>query len=223
MERGLLKKALVRYVAGVVLMGLLLFVPAGSFTWFHGWLMMGILFVPMLGAGIVMYYKAPDLLRSRLSVDEKETEQRQVIGYSGLMFIAAFVLAGLNERFHWTTLPAWMPYAASVIFLLGYLLFAEVLRENQYLSRTVEVQEGQKVVDTGLYGIVRHPMYFATVFLFLSMPLVLNCWPSFVIMLGYFPIIAKRIRNEEAVLEKELDGYAEYRKKVKYRLLPYIW
>ena len=223
MNAELLKRALIRFTAGVILMMILLFVPAGSFSWFHGWLLMGVLFIPMLGAGIVMYFFAPDLLRSRLSVDETESEQKQVIGLSGLMFTAAFVLAGLNERFHWTSLPDWVVYAACAVFLLGYLLFAEVLRENQYLSRVVEVQKGQHVVDTGLYGVVRHPMYFATVLLFLSMPLILNCWPSFVIMLGYFPIIAKRIRNEEAVLEKELNGYAEYRKKVKYRLLPYIW
>ena len=184
---------------------------------------MALLFIPMFCAGIIMYLKAPELLKSRLNAKEKEGEQKDVVRYSGLMFLAAFILAGLDHRFGWTSFPKACVTAGCVVFLLSYGMFGEVLRENAYLSRTIEVREGQKVVDTGLYGVVRHPMYFATVILFLSMPLVLNCWPSFVIMLGYFPIIAKRIRNEEAVLEKELKGYAEYRKKVKYRLLPYIW
>jgi protein-S-isoprenylcysteine O-methyltransferase Ste14 len=223
MDSRLLKTGMIRYFAGVVLMGVLLFLPAGSLSWFNGWLLMGVLFVPMLGAGIVMYLKAPDLLRSRLSMNETEKEQKQVIGLSGLMFICAFVLAGLNERFRWTSIPEWTVYAACIIFLAGYLLFAEVLKENRYLSRVVEVQEGQQVVDTGLYGIVRHPMYSATVLLFLSMPLILNCWPSFVIMLGYLPIIDQRIRNEEEVLEEGLPGYREYKAKVKYRLIPFIW
>ena len=220
---SLLKSGLIRFFAGVVLLGGILFLSAGTFSWFNGWLFLGVLFIPMLGAGIVMYFQAPDLLRSRLSMKETEDEQKQVIGFSGLLFIAVFVLAGLNERFRWTSLPKGLVYASVVLFLLGYLLFAEVLRENRYLSRVVEVQEGQQVVDTGLYGIVRHPMYLATVILFFSMPLILNSWPSFVLMLGYLPIIAKRIRNEEAVLEEQLPGYREYKKKVTCRLIPFVW
>ena len=184
---------------------------------------MAVLFVPMFIAGIIMYLKAPDLLESRLNAKEKQSEQKDVINYSGLMFLMAFIVAGLNYRLKWTSLPDFVVCGAVVVFLLSYCLFGEVLRENRYLSRTIEVKEDQKVVDTGLYGIVRHPMYFATLFLFLSMPLVLNSLPSFVIMLAYIPIIVKRIKNEEEVLEKELKGYTEYKQKVKYRLVPYIW
>ncbi len=220
---NLLKEALVKYIAGVIGVGILLFMPAGSLSWKHGWLFMAVLFIPMLLAGIVMYLKAPDLLRSRLKAKETQKQQKDVINYSGLMFLAAFILAGLNYRFGWTALPQWVVTAGCIIFLLSYLMFGEVLRENAYLSRTIEVQENQKVVDTGLYGVVRHPMYAATVFLFLSMPLILNCWPSFVIMLAYFPIIAKRTLNEEQVLSEQLEGYDEYMRKIKYRIIPFIW
>ena len=223
MKKSLLKEAIIKFLAGIILMALLLFIPAGDLFWVNGWIFMAILFVPMFIAGIIMYLKAPDLLESRLNAKEKQSEQKDVINYSGLMFLMAFIVAGLNYRFKWTSLPDFVVCGAVVVFLLSYCLFGEVLRENRYLSRTIEVKEDQKVVDTGLYGIVRHPMYFATLFLFLSMPLVLNSLPSFVIMLAYIPIIVKRIKNEEEVLEKELKGYTEYKQKVKYRLVPYIW
>ncbi len=223
MKKGLLKEAIIKIAAGIVLMGLLLFVPAGTIHWLDGWLLMIILFVPMFFAGILMYAKAPDLLRSRLRAKETQSEQKDVIRYSGLMFLAAFILAGLNYRFQWIVMPRAVVWIGVVIFLLAYCLFGEVLRENQYLSRVIEVQEDQTVVDTGLYGIVRHPMYTATVLLFLSMPLVLNSLISFIIMLVYIPIIVKRIKNEEEVLETELRGYKEYKQKVKYRLIPFIW
>lgn len=219
----LLFEAIIKYLFGVILVGILLFLPAGSFSWNHGLLFMALLFIPMFIAGIVMYLKAPNLLRSRLNAKEKESKQKDVINYSGIMFILAFIIAGLNYRFQWLSFPNIFVVIGSIIFLISYLLFAEVLRENAYLSRTIEVQENQKVVDTGLYAIVRHPMYFATLFLFLSMPFILNSPISFLIMLSYIPIIAKRMKNEEEVLEKELDGYIEYKKKVKYRLLPFIY
>ena len=222
-NKELLKEALIKYLAGVILIGLLLFLPAGTLNWKNGWIFMAILFIPMFIAGIVMYLKAPDLLRSRLDNKEKEAEQKDVIGLSGLMFIAAFVIAGLNYRFNWISFPEIVVYIGIVVFLISYLMFAEVLRENQYLSRTVKVEEDQKVVDTGLYGIVRHPMYSASTFLFLSMPLVLNSPISFVIMLTYIPLIMKRIRNEEKVLEEGLPGYKEYKQKVRYRMIPFIW
>lgn len=223
MKKGLLKEAVIKILAGIVIMGLLLFLPAGTLGWKEGWILMIILFVPMFIAGLVMYFKAPDLLKSRLRAKETQSEQKDVIRFSGLMFIAAFILAGLNYRFQWIKLPEAIVWIGVVIFLLAYCLFGEVLRENQYLSRVIEVQDGQTVVDTGLYGIVRHPMYSATVLLFLSMPLVLGSVLSLIIMLAYIPIIVKRIRNEEEVLEKELRGYDEYKNKVKYRLLPFIW
>ena len=223
MKKGLLKDALIKIAFGIVAMGLLLFIPAGTIRWLDGWLLMIILFVPMFFAGLVMYAKAPDLLRSRLRAKETQSEQKDVIKYSGLMFLAAFIIAGLNYRFQWIMMPRAVVWIGVVIFLLAYCLFAEVLRENQYLSRVIEVQEDQTVVDTGLYGIVRHPMYTATVLLFLSMPLVLNSLISFIIMLAYIPIIVKRIRNEEEVLGTELKGYKEYIQKVKYRLIPFIW
>lgn len=223
MDRKLLRDALIKLLSGVLLMGLLLFLPAGTFAYPQGWLLMGILFVPMLCAGIVMLVKSPALLRSRLNAKEEQTEQKWVIALSGLMFVASFVLAGLSFRFGWLLLPRWVSIAAAVLFLLSYLLFAEVLRENAWLSRTIEVQENQRVVDTGLYGVVRHPMYAATVLLFLSMPLVLGSLLSFAIMLAYLPIIALRIRNEEQVLEQGLEGYAEYKARVKYRLFPGLW
>ena len=222
-KKELLKEAVIKMLSGIILLGVLLFLPAGDIHWRNGWLLMTILFVPMFIAGIVMLVKAPDLLRSRLKAKETQGEQREVIAFSGLMFITAFVLAGLNYRFQWTTLPEQMIWAAVILYLLAYCLFGEVLRENQYLSRVIEVQEDQTVVDTGLYGIVRHPMYSATVLLFLCMPLVLGSLPSFVVMLAYIPIIVKRIRNEEQVLETELKGYSEYKKKVKNRLIPFVW
>ena len=223
MNKSLLKEAIIKYISGVVLIGLLLFLPAGTLNWKNGWIFMIILFVPMLIAGIIMYLKAPDLLASRLNAKEKQDEQKDVISYSGLMFLAAFIIAGLNYRFKWIMMPESVVYLGIIIYLCSYVLFGEVLRENRYLSRTIEVKEDQRVVDIGLYGLVRHPMYFATVFLFLSMPLVLNSLPSFIIMLAYIPIIVKRIRNEEEVLEKELKGYREYKKKVRFRLIPFVW
>ncbi len=216
-------QAIVKILCGILVLGLLLFLPAGTLRWYNAWLFMGILFIPMFAAGIVMMFKNPELLRKRLNVKEREIEQRGVIMLSALMFVCGFVLAGLDFRFGWLSLPKWVSIAAAVIFLLAYLLYAEVLRENAYLSRTVEVQENQKVVDTGLYGIVRHPMYMSTLLLFLAMPLVLGSLPAFAVFLVYPVIIAKRIKNEEQVLEKGLEGYSEYVKRVKYRLIPFIW
>lgn len=223
MTKKLFVQAIVKYLAGVVLLGLLIFLPAGTLRFPNGWLLMALLFIPMLGAGIVMMLRDPALLEKRLNAKEQQGEQKEVILSSGLMFIAAFVLAGLNFRFGWLRLPDWAVWAASVLFLLAYLMWGEVLRENAWLSRTVEVQEGQRVVDHGLYGVVRHPMYSASVLLFLSMPLVLNSPLSFLVMLCYLPLIAKRIRNEEKLLQKELPGYEEYAERVKYRLIPFIW
>ena len=223
MDTKLLTQALAKVSLGIVLVGLLLFLPAGSFAYWQGWLLMGILFVPMFIAGFVMLSKNPDLLRKRLNAKEEEKEQKTVVALSGLLFIAAFVVAGLNWRFQWCVLPDWAVWVAAVLFLLCYLLYAEVLRENTYLSRTIEVQENQKVIDTGLYGVVRHPMYMATTVLFLAMPLVLASPLSFLIMLLYIPLIAKRIKNEEVVLEEGLEGYKEYKERVKYRILPFIW
>ena len=223
MDIKLFSQAIVKFLSGLVIVGALLFLPAGTFAYSQGWLFMTILFVPMFGAGIVMMLKNPDLLRKRLNAKEKQAEQSMVVKLSGLMFLVGFVLAGLNFRFGWIILPGWVSKVAAILFLLSYLLYAEVLRENTYLSRTIEVQENQKVIDTGLYGIVRHPMYSATVILFLSMPLVLGSLISFIIFLVYPFIIAKRIRNEEEVLEEGLEGYKEYKQKVKYRLIPFVW
>lgn len=216
-------QAILKFILGAVLVGLLVFIPAGTLNYFNGWLFMGILFVPMFIAGIVMMIKNPMLLKSRLDAKEKEKEQSLVVKLSGLMFLAGFIVAGLDFRFGWSNLPRVVIIASAVLFLIAYGFYAEVLRENTYLSRTVEVQEGQKVIDTGLYGIVRHPMYSATLLLFLSMPLVLGSVYSFIIFLMYPFIIAKRIIHEEEFLERELDGYREYKTKVKYRLLPFIW
>ena len=215
--------AILKFSLGAVLVGLLIFLPAGTFAYFNGWLFMGILFVPMFLAGLVMMAKNPKLLESRLDAKEKETEQSLVVKLSGLMFLAGFIVAGLGVRYGWYTLPKPVVIVSAVVFLIAYILYAEVLRENTYLSRTIEVQEGQKVIDTGLYGIVRHPMYSVTLLLFLSMPLVLGSIYSFVIFLAYPFIIAKRIKHEEKFLEKELNGYKEYKQKVKYRLIPFIW
>lgn len=223
MKKELFFQAIGKFFAGFVLVGLLIFAPAGTLRFWNGWLLMLILFVPMFCAGLIMLWKNPDLLRKRLQARESEGEQKQVILFSGIMFLAAFILAGLNFRFQWLTLPDWLVWMAAVIFLVAYLLYAEVLRENAYLSRTIEVQENQKIVDTGLYGIVRHPMYAVTLFLFLAMPLVLGSLISFAVMLFYIPIIVKRIRNEEQVLKEGLVGYEEYCSRVKYRLVPYLW
>lgn len=215
--------AISKFLLGVALVGLLIFLPAGTASYFNGWLLMGILFVPMFFAGIVMMFKNPSLLKSRLDAKEKQREQSLVVKLSGLMFLAGFVVAGLGVRFGWYILPKSVCVGAAVVFLIAYLLYAEVLRENTYLSRTIQVQENQKVVDTGLYGIVRHPMYSVTLFLFLSMPLVLGSVYSFVIFLAYPVILAKRIKHEEAFLEENLTGYLAYKQKVKYRLIPFIW
>ena len=223
MNGKLFAQASGKFLAGLILTALLLFLPAGSLGYWNGWLLIGILFVPMFIAGCVMAAFRPKLLKKRLEAREKEAEQRTVIALSGLMFAAAFVIAGLNYRFGWLTVPEWLVWTAAVLFLAAYAVFAEVLRENEYLSRTVEVRDGQKVVDTGLYGIVRHPMYSATLVLFPAMGLVLGSPVSFLILLCYVPIIVRRIRNEELVLLRELDGYDVYMKKVRYRVIPYLW
>ena len=223
MDRKLLTQAISKFSLGLLLVGLLLFLPAGTLRFPNGWLLICLLFIPMFAAGVVMMLRSPELLRKRLNARESEDEQKHVIALSGLMFLSAFIVAGLNCRFGWLAVPRWAVAAASVVFLLAYLMFAEVLRENAYLSRTVEVQEGQEVVDTGLYGVVRHPMYSATLFLFLSMPWVLGSPISFLILLFYLPIIGRRMKNEEEILVDGLAGYAEYREKVRYKVIPYIW
>lgn len=223
MNLKLFVQAIAKFLLGFALVAALLFVPAGSFGYWQAWLFLGVLFVPMFCAGIVMMIKSPALLKKRLNAKEKQSEQKAVLLLSGLMFLAAFVLAGLNYRFGWFMLPTWVCIAAAGVFLLAYVLYAEVLRENVYLSRTIEVQENQTVIDTGLYGIVRHPMYMSTLLLFLAMPLVLGSVFSFAVMLLYIPIIAKRIRGEEQILEAGLDGYAAYKKRVRYKVIPFIW
>lgn len=216
-------QAILKFALGVVLVGALIFLPAGTLAFVGGWLLMGILFIPMFIAGIVMMIFNPSLLASRLDAKEKEKEQSVVVKLSGLMFIFGFVLAGLDFRFGTLKLPFAVNIAAAVVFLLAYVLYAEVLRQNTYLSRTIKVVDGQKVISTGLYGIVRHPMYFATLLLFMSIPFVLGSLISFIVFLAYPVIISKRIKNEEEVLTRELEGYEEYKKKVKYRMLPFIW
>lgn len=223
MTRGLFCQAILKFILGAVVIGILIFLPAGTFHYWNAWLLIGILFVPMFFAGIVMMSKNPELLKKRLNAKEQQAEQNLVIKLSGLMFVTGFIIAGLNFRFEWVMIPDWISWIAAVVFLFSYVLYAEVLRENTYLSRTVEVQQGQRVIDTGLYGIVRHPMYSVTIVLFLSMPLVLGSIFSFVIFLVYPIIIAKRIENEEIVLEKGLEGYAEYKKAVKYKIIPFVW
>lgn len=223
MTNSLFFSAVAKFTLGVVLIGALLFLPAGTLHYPQGWLLMGILFIPMFLAGLVMMASNPNLLRSRLNAKEKQREQSLVVKLSGLMFLTGFILAGLSFRFGWWMLPRWVSILGAVLFLISYALYAEVLRENTWLSRTIEVQEGQTVVSTGLYGIVRHPMYAVTLVLFLSMPLVLGSAPAFLVFLAYPAIIARRIRNEEEVLTAELPGYAEYKQKVKWRLLPFIW
>ena len=223
MDKKLFLNAIMKYTIGVIIISILLFIPAGTFNYWNAWLLMGLLFIPMLIAGIILLFKNPSLLKSRLDVKEKEQEQKEVILYSGLMFLLGFILAGLNYRFSWIILPNSIIIIASILFLISYILYAEVLRENTYLSRTIKVEKNQEVIDTGLYSIVRHPMYSITLILFLTMPLILGSIISFIIFLIYPFIISKRIKNEEEVLEKELKGYKEYKKKVKYRLIPFIW
>lgn len=219
----LLLNALTKYLAGALLVGLLLFLPAGTFSYPNAWLFLGLLFVPMLILGAVLFAKAPELLAKRLNHREKQTEQKKVVAGSGLLFVGGFVLAGLDFRFGLSHVPSGVVIAAAVLLLLSYGMYAEVMRENAYLSRTVEVQEGQKVVDTGLYGVIRHPMYTATIVLFLSIPLVLGSWTAFVIFLYYPFMIVRRIRNEEDVLRAELDGYSDYMERVRWRLVLFIW
>ena len=223
MDKQLLGQSLFRIILGLFVIGILLFLPAGTFRYWQGWLLICILFVPMTVAGLLLFVKNPELLRKRINAKEKEAEQKTVVSISGFLFIAAFIVAGLARRFGWFMLPDWAVWVSAAVFLASYIMYAEVLRENTYLSRIIEVQEGQKVIDTGLYGIVRHPMYSATTILFLAMPLVLGSPLSFLIMLGYIPVIMKRIRNEEAVLEEGLEGYREYKQRVKYRLIPFVW
>ena len=215
--------ALIKFTFGLALVGALLFLPAGSLAFFNAWLFIGLLFVPMLILGIVLLVKAPKLLEKRLDAKEKEGTQKGVVAIAALLFLAGFIVAGLDFRFGWSHMPLWVVIVASVILLVSYALYAEVMRENAYLSRTIEVQEGQKVVDTGLYGIVRHPMYAVTVWLFLAIPLVLGSYFSLLCFLPYIPVIIVRILNEEKLLAAELDGYAEYKKRVRYRLVPFIW
>lgn len=223
MAKKLFLSAIIKFLLGIILVGVLIFLPAGSLEFYQGWVLMGVLFIPMLIAGIIMMIKSPKLLASRLKAKEKQKKQDIVQKLSGLMFLVGFILAGLGYRFNWYILPLPVVIIASATFIIGYVLYAEVLRENAYLSRTIEVQEGQKVIDIGLYGVVRHPMYSATLILFLSMPLILGSLYSLIVFLAYPFIIAFRIKNEEKFLEKELVGYKEYKQKVKYRLIPFIW
>jgi protein-S-isoprenylcysteine O-methyltransferase Ste14 len=223
LDKKLFIQAIGKYLLGLILVLILLFIPAGTLNYWNAWLLIGVLFIPMLIAGIILMIKNPVLLRKRLNAKEKEEEQKRVILLGGLMFISGFVVAGLDYRYQWLVLPKWLVITATVIFLFAYLLYAEVLRENTYLSRTIEVQENQKVIDSGLYGIVRHPMYTSTILLFLSMPLMLGSFFSFLVFLLYPVIVVKRIRNEEEVLEKSLADYSEYKQRIKYRLIPYIW
>lgn len=219
----LLIEALVKFFCGLLLVGLLLFLPAGTLAYSGGWLLVGLLFGPMLIAGVVMLAKSPDFLAKRLDAKEKQAAQKGVLAFSGLMFLAGFVVAGLDFRFGWSRVPVWVVIAASVLFLAAYALYAEVMRENAYLSRTVKVEQGQTVVDTGLYGIVRHPMYAVTVLLFLMMPLILGSWYALVIFAAYPAIIVVRLKDEEDLLTRELPGYAAYKEKVRYRLIPFVW
>lgn len=223
MNGKLFVQAIIKFISGVVMVALMIFLPAGNLNYWNGWLFMGILFIPMFTAGIILMLKSPQLLKIRLNTKENESEQKTVILLSGIMFLAGFVLCGFNYRFSWIVLPKWVIIGATILFLISYILYAEVLRENTYLSRTIEVQDGQKVIDTGLYGIVRHPMYLVTILLFLAMPLVLGSVISFLIFLVYPMILAKRIKNEEKVLEEQLAGYKEYKQKVKYKLIPFVW
>ena len=219
----LLINALTKFICGMVLVGLLIFLPAGTLIYPCGWLLMGLLFGPMLIAGFVMYAKSPTFLEKRLDAKEKQGTQKGVVAFSGLMFVAGFVVAGLDFRFGWSEMPGWVVTTASVLFLIAYALYAEVMRENAYLSRTVKVEEGQTVVDTGLYGIVRHPMYAVTVLLFLMIPIVLGSWYALLVFAFYPAIIVVRLQDEETLLTRELPGYVAYKQKVKYRLIPFVW
>ena len=223
MQSKLLIQAITKLLMGLVIVSMLLFLPAGTIYYWNAWLFMGVLFIPMFIIGLILLLKSPNLLAKRLNVKEEETEQKQVIGLSLLMFVGGFIVAALDFRYGWSKLPDWVIAAAMIIFLISYGLYLEVMRENVYLSRTIEVQENQKVVDTGLYGIVRHPMYFVTVFLFLSIPFILGSVYAFIIFLIYPFLLIKRIKNEETILREGLTGYVEYTKKVKYRLIPFIW
>ena len=223
MDTKLLIQASIKFLMGLVVIALLLFIPAGTICYWNGWLFMGVLFIPMLIAGVVLFLKSPTLLKKRLASKESETEQKFVGVLSAIMFVSGFVVSALDFRYGWSNLSRWLVFVAAVIFLVAYGIYAEVMRENVYLSRVIEVQESQKVIDTGLYGIVRHPMYFATLFLFLAIPLILGSVYAFVIFLIYPIILFIRIKNEESVLEKELPGYIAYTKKVKYRLIPFVW
>lgn len=219
----LLMEALTKFTCGLLLVGLLIFLPAGTLQYAYGWLFVGLLFVPMLIAGFVMISKSPEFLKKRLDAKEKQGTQRGVVAISGLMFIAGFVVAGLDFRFGWSNMPAWVAIVASVLFLVAYALYAEVMRENAYLSRTIKVEEGQTVVDTGLYGIVRHPMYAVTILLFLMIPLILGSWYALIVFVFYPAVIVVRLKDEEELLTNELPGYCEYKQRVKYRLIPFIW
>ena len=219
----LLIEALAKFTCGLLLVGLLIFLPAGTLAYSYGWLLVGLLFGPMLIAGFVMLAKSPEFLKKRLDVKEKQATQKGVVAYAGLMFIAGFVVAGLDYRFGWSNMPQWVTIIAAVLFLFSYALYAEVMRENAYLSRTIQVEEGQKVVDTGLYGIVRHPMYAVTILLFLMMPLVLGSWYALIAFAFYPVIIIVRLKDEEDLLTRELPGYEAYKQKVKYRIIPFIW
>ena len=223
MDKRTFCAAIIKFTMGLIIISSLIFIPAGTLKFLDGWIFVGLLFIPMFIVGIILMFRNPELLKKRLNAKEKEDEQKSVILLSGIMFIAGFVIAGLNFRFGWFILPRWVMIVGAVLFTLSYIMYGEVLRENTYLSRTVEVQENQKVIDTGLYGIVRHPMYSATIILFLSIPLILRSVLSFVIFLIYPFIIAKRIANEEKVLEEGLEGYSEYKHKVKYRIIPFVW
>ena len=223
MNMKLFFQAIIKFALGVLITGTLLFIPANTIYYWNGWLFMGLLFVPMFIAGIILMLKNPEILKKRLNAKENENEQKQVVVFSGLMFLVGFIIAGLNYKYNWIIIPNIVVIVSSILFILAYILYAEVLRENNYLSRTIEVQENQKVIDTGLYGIVRHPMYEATILLFLTMPLILGSAQSFIIFLVYPIIISKRIKNEEKILEKELLGYTEYKNKVKYKVIPFIW
>ena len=223
MDRKLFIQAITKFIIGFIIISLFLFIPAGTLNYWNAWLFIFILFIPMFIVGIILMIKNPDLLRKRLNSKEKESKQEILIRVSLVMFISGFIVAGLNYRFKWLILPRWIIVISTIIFLFAYVLYAEVLRENAYLSRIIEIQENQKVIDTGLYKVVRHPMYLSTILLFLSMSLVLGSLFSFIIFLIYPVIVVKRIKNEEEVLERDLDGYLEYKSKVRYRLIPFIW
>ncbi len=223
MKNNLFVESLKKFIAGFVAIGILLFLPAGTFYYWNAWLFVTVLFLPMLFLGIVMLFRSPELLAKRLDAKEKVDEQKWVVALSGIMFLAVFVVAGLNFRYSWHSLPNYLVWIGTVVFILSYLMYAEVMRENAFLSRTIEIQENQKVIDTGLYGIVRHPMYSATLFMFLSIPLILGSIISFAIMLAYIPIIAVRMNSEEQVLEEGLRGYKEYKQRVRYKVIPFVW